>query len=155
MTTLILQPTDTSQWYTLIIEAQSKSQIILPEDTESYLVFLLMRSSTNTIWLDAIIGMDYMLALQEKGEKQKNLLMNVGDTSLLLSGFFPEFVHKYQLDPKYYAEIGQLAYSRLGAFPDESKQKIFNALSEHFLDLSKVLQTAKKNLVQDINSLRF
>ena len=66
MTTLILQPTDTSQWYTLIIEAQSKSQIILPEDTESYLVFLLMRSSTNTIWLDAIIGMDYMLALQTK-----------------------------------------------------------------------------------------
>ena len=39
MNTLILHPTDMSQWHALVYEAQANTQIILPENSESYLVF--------------------------------------------------------------------------------------------------------------------
>jgi len=72
MTPLILHPTDTSQWYSLIIEAEAQINVNLNIDTESYLVFLLMRSSKSTLWLDSSVGMDFMHAMQHSGQIQKN-----------------------------------------------------------------------------------
>ena len=43
MRDLVLHPTDICQWHAIIGEAQGHSQVLLAEDTESYLVFLLMR----------------------------------------------------------------------------------------------------------------
>ena len=45
MNKLILHPTDISQWHALVNEAQAATRLILNENTESYLVFLLMRFS--------------------------------------------------------------------------------------------------------------
>jgi hypothetical protein len=143
MQPLILHPTDTSQWYSLIMEAQVQSKINLPVDTESYLVFLLMRSSKTTDWLDSIIGVDLIHALEKKGRQQKQLLLEVGDKSLLLSGFFPELVAKRKLDPMYFVHIGQIAYASVGAYPDEPAQKLYCTLSDQFLTLQSLLKTAK------------
>lgn len=155
MTPLVLHPTDTSQWYALILEAESQTKINLAEETESYLVFLLMRSSKNTLWLDSMIGMDYLKALQEKGHIQQQLLIEVGDKSLLLSGFFSEITRKQQLDPKYYADIGQLAYARLGAFPNHARQKLYHDLSKQFYNLQQVLQAAKCHIHPEQSSSLF
>ena len=43
MKNLILHPTDISQWYALVTEAEVATHQNLTEDTESYLVFLLQR----------------------------------------------------------------------------------------------------------------
>ena len=147
MKSLILHPTDTSQWYTLILEAESYTQIHLNIDTESYLVFLLMRSSKSTLWLDGMVGTDLMQALQHHGRKQKQMLLDIGDKSLLLSGFFPENVVKKQFDPMYFVRIGQIAYASVGAFPDESDHRLYHDLSENFLALKEIL-TQVKNHVQ-------
>lgn len=146
MNNLILNPTDTSQWYTLILEAQSHTQIYLNVDTESYLVFLLMRSSKSTVWLDSIVGIDLMQALQCQGRKQKQMLVDIGDKSLLLSGFFSENVAKKQLDPMYFVRIGQMAYASVGAFPDESNHQLYHDLSDNFLSLKKILSQIKNQM---------
>jgi hypothetical protein len=143
MKPLILHPTDTSQWYSLIMEAQEAANISLTEDTESYLVFLLMRSSKTTAWLDSIVGFDLIHALEKKGRQQKQLLLDVGDKSLLISGFFPELVAKKQLDPMYLVHIGQIAYASVGAYPDEPAQKLYYMLSDQFTTLQSLLKTAK------------
>ena len=143
MKPLILHPTDTSQWYSLIMEAEMQSNISLPVDTESYLVFLLMRSSKKTDWLDSIIGIDLIHALEKKGHQQTQLLLDVGDKSLLFSGFFPELVAKRQLDPMYFVHIGQIAYASVGAHPNEPEQKLYYMLSEQFITLQSLLKTAK------------
>jgi len=145
MKSLILNPTDTSQWYTLILEAESHTQIHLNVDTESYLVFLLMRSSRSTIWLDSTVGMELMYALQEKGRKQKQMLLEIGDKSLLYSGFFYENTIKRQLDPMYFVNIGQIAYASVGSFPDESDYKLYHDLSDNFLSLKEILFHVKNN----------
>lgn len=143
MKPLILHPTDTSQWYSLLMEAQALSNIFLPVDTESYLVFLLMRSSKNTTWLDSIIGMDLLHALEKKGQQQKQLLLDVGDKSLLLSGFFPEQLSKRQLDPMYFVHMGQMAYASVGAHPEETAPQLYYMLSEQFIVLQSLLKTTK------------
>ena len=52
MNKIILHPTETSQWHALVNEAQAASRLILNEDTESYLVFLLMRFAHETQWFE-------------------------------------------------------------------------------------------------------
>ncbi len=143
MKSLILYPTDTSQWYNLILESESKLQINLHIDTESYLVFLLMRSSRSTVWLDSLIGVELMDALQHKGQKQKQMLVEIGDKSLLFSGFFPENTQKRKLDPMYFVNIGQIAYASVGAFPDEPRHELYHNLSDNFESLTKILLTAR------------
>lgn len=143
MKSLILHPTDTSQWYSLILEAQSEAKICLSESSESYLVFLMMRSSQNTIWLDSIIGMDLMQALQLKGRQQKQMLVEIGDKSLLLSGFFPELVIKRQLTPQYYVNIGQIAYANVGNYADIREYELYQELSERFISLQQILEKAR------------
>jgi len=48
MSQLILYPTETAQWHALVNEAQVSTRLMLNEDTESYLVFLLMRFSQSS-----------------------------------------------------------------------------------------------------------
>jgi hypothetical protein len=144
MAALILHPTDTSQWYSLIIEAEAHININLNIDTESYLVFLLMRSSKSTLWLDSSIGMDFMHALQQSGQIQKTKLIDVGDKSLLVSGFFPEFAQKKRLDPNYFTQIGQIAYASVGCLADDSQNQLYQSLSQQFLTLKTVLHQARK-----------
>ena len=43
MSKLVLHPTSTAQWHSLVCEAESASNIYLDEELQSYLVFLLMR----------------------------------------------------------------------------------------------------------------
>ena len=144
MTPLILHPTDTSQWYSLIIEAEAQMNINLNIDTESYLVFLLMRSSKSTLWLDSSVGMDLMHAMQHSGQIQKTMLIDVGDKSLLVSGFFPELVHKKRLDPNYFIQIGQIAYASVGGLPDEPQHQLYQELSQQFLTLKTILHQARQ-----------
>ena len=151
MKSLILNPTDTSQWYSLILEAESITKINLDIDSESYLVFLLMRSSRSTAWLDSLIGVELMDALQQKGQKKKQMLLDVGDKSLLFSGFFPEHVIKRKIDPMYFIQLGQIAYASVSSFPDESKNKLYKDLSDNFLCLRELLIGARKIYQTDCN----
>lgn len=143
MTTLILHPTVTSQWYSLIMEAQAQININLQTDTESYLVFLLMRSSESTHWLDTSIGMDFMQAMQHSGQTQKTMLIDVGDKGLLVSGFFPELALKRRVDLNYFTQIGQMAYASAANPFEAPENQLYQELSQQFLTLKAILKQAR------------
>lgn len=143
MTTLILHPTVTSQWYSLIMEAQAQINVNLQTDTESYLVFLLMRSSESTCWLDSSIGMDFMQAMQLSGQIQKTMLIDVGDKSLLVSGFFPELALKRRVDLNYFTQIGQMAYASVANPFEAPENQLYQELSQQFLTLQAILKQAR------------
>lgn len=143
MTTLILHPTVTSQWYSLIIEAEAQINVNLNTDTESYLVFLLMRSSESTNWLHSSIGMDFMQAMQHSGQIQKTMLIDVGDKGLLVSGFFPELALKRRVDLNYFTQIGQMAYASVAGPFEARENQLYQELSEQFLTLQAILKQAR------------
>ncbi|MDP3558788.1 MAG: hypothetical protein Q8R79_00360 [Legionellaceae bacterium] len=143
MTNLILHASDVGQWYTLVHEAQSLSNHCLPENTESYLVFLLMRSSHNPTWTEGVIGVEFLDALHSVGRAlQVARLKEVGDKSLLFCGLFPVKAEK-KVSLRYFQEIGKTAYLAASRRDEESQSDLLSDLGQNFLILQDILQATR------------
>ena len=156
MKPLILLPTDTAQWYNLIYEAQQQRSIHLCEDLESYLVFLLMRFTEKPELASSVLAMDFFASNDATGQQRQQLLQELGDKCLLLSGLFPGRAQRKRVRVSYFVDIGQSAYAELG-------QQNFDAIAASFVSMMDVLQALRDNsnpltpleaqeLAQDVNS---
>lgn len=148
MKNLILHPTDISQWYALVNEAQVAAHLYLNESTESYLVFLLQRFVHNTHLVDTVVAMDFLQALQGSTPQKIDQLRDVGDKSLLLCGLFPGLADRRRVTVEYYAQMGQTAYLSLSELLEKSSADLFLQLSQHFCELQKTLQSMRGELYQ-------
>lgn len=144
MNTLILHPTDISQWHALVYEAQAHSQQILTENTESYLVFLLMRFSQTTQLMESVIAMDFLEAMNAPGRRRLELLQDVGDKSLLLCGLFPGIANKCRTGLEYFSDIGQSAYLTVSELHDNQLAELYFQLSDQFRVMQHVLQAMRQ-----------
>lgn len=142
MSQIILHPTDISQWHALVNEAEASSQQILNEQTESYLVFLLMRFAQKTHLVESVIGMDFLESMQALGSRQIELLRDVGDKSLLFSGLFPGMATKRHVKLDYYTHMGKAAYLTISELEVDSEY-LFTQLSEQFVNMQLVLQSMR------------
>ncbi|MDF1645776.1 MAG: hypothetical protein P1U61_02180 [Legionellaceae bacterium] len=140
MSQLILHPTDMSQWHALVNEAQASTQLILPENTESYLVFLLMRFSQSPELTESVLALDFLNSMQTVGVRQVELLREVGDKSLLLSGLFPGIAEKRHVQLKYFTDMGQAAYLTVSELEGDEAAALYHELSCQFKQLMGILQ---------------
>lgn len=143
MKKLILHPTDTSQWYALVNEAQASTRLILNELTESYLVFLLMRFSQTTQLMESVIALDFLESMQTSGQRQINLMRDVGDKSLLFCGLFPGMAEKRHVRLDYFTEMGQAAYLIVSEMQAPESATLYHQLSEQFVNLQQVLNAMR------------
>lgn len=143
MDKLVLHPTDTSQWYALVNEAQAETRLILNESTESYLVFLLMRFSMASRLIDSILAMDFLNSMKCTGKHQLELLRDVGDKSLLFCGLFPGMAQRRRVSINYFVGIGQTAYLAVSELQDKPGSDLYFQLSDQFIDLQKILQAMR------------
>ena len=144
MEKLILHPTDISQWYALVNEAEVVRSCHLTEDLESYLVFLLMRFVSQPKLASNTLAIDYFNATKEVGENRYHSLRDLGDKSLLFSGLFPEMAIKKLVDINYFVNLGQSAYGTLSTSCEQNTAQLFAALCEDFLLLTNVLQSVRE-----------
>lgn len=153
MNRLILHPTETGQWYTLVNEAQEITNVILNEDTESYLVFLLMRFSKTAQLMESVLGLDFLSILQESRTRQIEQLKELGDKSLLFCGLFPGLAKRRSVSLNYFSEIGQSAYLNVSGLVKNQSKELFSQLSDEFLNLQRILQAMRTEYWQfkDIN----
>ena len=141
MRQLILHPTETSQWHALVLEAQASTRLILNENTESYLVFLLMRFCHARGLLDSVLALDFLHAMNTSKQHKIQSLQELGDKSLLFSGLFPGMAVKRQVSLTYFIELGQAAYLSVGELYDEPQLAgLYYELSQKFLTLQQILQ---------------
>lgn len=75
------------------------------------------------------------------------LLRQLGDTSLMVSGFFPEAVSKRTLNLSYFYEMGGIAYSHLSGLTDS--QNIYDELSESFVKLAHLITEVSNHFKLD------
>lgn len=155
MKQLILHPTDTSQWHALVNEAQASTRLVLNENTESYLVFLLMRFSQTTRLMESVIALDFLNSMQKTGSRQVELLRDVGDKSLLLAGLFPGMANKHHVKLDYFISMGQAAYLSVSELQEKALAELYFQLSEQFISLQQILQAMRgdylKFTVKDSN----
>ena len=148
MKQLILHPTDTSQWHALVNEAQASTRLILNENTESYLVFLLMRFSQTTQLMESVVGLDFLESMNTSGKRQVDLLRDVGDKSLLLCGLFPGMATRRNIQLDYFISMGQAAYLTVGELQENALAELYFQLSAQFKTLQQLLQAMRGDYLQ-------
>ena len=148
MNKLILHPTDTSQWHALVNEAQASTRLVLNENTESYLVFLLMRFSQATQLVESVIALDFLESMQALGKRQIELLREVGDKSLLFCGLFPGMANKRHVKLEYFSGMGQAAYLTVSELQDSESANLYSQLSAQFLTMQQILQAMRGQCVR-------
>lgn len=148
MKQLILHPTDMSQWHALINEAQAATRLVLNENTESYLVFLLMRFSHCPKLMESVVALDFFNSMQQTRTKQVELLRDVGDKSLLFCGLFPGMAKKRHVSLSYFSDLGKAAYLTVGELYEDKTSELYFELSAQFIILQQVLQAIRGEFVQ-------
>src|SRR3990167_1076214 len=152
MRKLILHPTEMSQCLALVHEAQASTRLILNENTESYLVFLLMRFCHARRLLDSVVALDFLHAMNTSKRQKMELLQEVGDKSLLFSGFFPGIAEKKQVSLTYFTDLGRAAYLSVGELYDEPQLAgLYYELSQKFLTLQQILQAMRGEDIPEIH----
>lgn len=138
MDKLILQPTTTAQWYSLINEAQVNIDTFLSEDIESYLVFLLMRFTGKPEMTHKVLAIDFLQSHHQAGSTRSTSLQEVADHCLLLTGLFPERAYKRRVKPSYYISLGQTAFLELA-----DEDEYFAEHAHAFEDMISVLGSTR------------
>lgn len=152
MKPLILHPTDTSQWHALVNEAQASTRLILNENTESYLVFLLMRFSQQAQLMESVVAVDFLHSMNKTGRRQIELLREVGDKSLLLCGLFPGIATKHHVGLDYFSGMGQAAYLTIGELQEPALADLYYQLGNQFSSMQKILQAMRSHEIQLVSS---
>lgn len=143
MKQLILHPTDISQWHALVNEAQAATRLVLNENTESYLVFLLMRFSQGPKLINSVVALDFLEAMRTRRSHQVELLRDVGDKSLLFCGLFPGMAKKRHVSLNYFSDMGQAAYLSVGELQASETADLYFQLSAQFVSLQHILQAMR------------
>lgn len=151
MNQIILHPTDLCQWHALVNEAQSSTRVVLDEELESYLVFLLMRFALSTDWIESPIALDFLKSMQQK-PIQLETLRGVGDKSLLFAGLFPEVALKRHVGLDYYIDMGKSAYLAVSELEEKQNSQLYYHLSLNFLNLKTILDSLREQKVTHIIS---
>lgn len=148
MKQLILHPTDISQWHALVNEAQAATRLILNENTESYLVFLLMRFSQGPKLIESVVALDFLDSMRKPRQLQLELLRDVGDKSLLFCGLFPGIAERRHVSLSYFSDMGQAAYLTVGELQDSQTADLYFQLSAQFVTLQQILQAMRGEYLQ-------
>lgn len=125
-------------------EVQQKQNIPLMEVTQFYLVNLLAEAlETQKLLLsgpeenqDEPLALTYARAVSAQNQNQRfQLLKNIGDRSLYVSGFFSDSLQRKVVDIDYYISMGEQAYNFMSSIiKDDHRTKLF---PEVFTELSK------------------
>lgn len=125
-------------------EVQEKNHIKLQEGTQFYLVNLLTQALEPKD-LGEPLAFIYARALLAEHQYEKlQLMKEMGDRSLYVSGFFGESLNRKIIDLNYYIQMGCLAYQLASSLSKEFASsrlspKIFSELSEKFQQLVDLL----------------
>lgn len=134
----------------LVQDAMAHQHVDAPEMTSYYVVQLLssfaradsargQARTTDATSQDQPLAFRLGQALESGGRRRRELLREVGDASLFLSGFFPDRLRRSLVDVDYYAALGGYAYGSLSHREDEAWAPVFAELSSRFLTFVDVL----------------
>ncbi|NQY43728.1 MAG: hypothetical protein HRT87_10330 [Legionellales bacterium] len=138
-----IYPTDMSEWLSLVSDAQTKEEIYLCEDLESYLVFLLMRFSDNPTIFSKVMCLE-LLEVNYSGKKiVENNLQEIGDVCLIFVGLYPELAKSRNVDNGYYTAIGKTAYGTLSNHKTISNRDVYKLLHQQFTPITSILQAMR------------
>lgn len=111
-------------FYDHLQEFNKKSMNPLPNETiyysslvmDNYGVSEKFFEKVNGKAKEKILGIKLLESSQFPKEKQKQVLKDIAETSLLICGYFSDSLNRKIIDTNYYQDLGVIAYNRLNAF---------------------------------------
>lgn len=147
---LILEPTQTAHWYSLINEAEAVCHYQLHQDLESYLVFLLMRFMQKPEVASSILVEDFFRAFHQAGRLRNVNMQSVGDKCLLLAGLYPDRAKRQCGDLDFVSSLGKMAYRSINEY---STAELYQTLAKAWPVLQEVLYAVRSRRGEFVNFL--
>lgn len=136
---LLMKDTSIALWQDVVKNAEDNCSIVLKEDLEAYLVYLLVRYTTKPEIAKQILASAFLEALTMR-ENQRNVsLQHVGDHCLIYAGFFPRLAEKRHVRLSYFVDLGRSAYGTMSRQADD----LYWSLAVQFVGLMDVLQSIR------------
>lgn len=97
---------------------------------------------------EKILGLKLLESSQLSTAQQKAALLDVGDTALIVCGFFSDSLNKKLVDARYYRDLGITAYNRLNSYVPEimEVQDFYQDLGRRFDALTTLMTVISKKL---------
>jgi len=123
-------------------EAIFYSSVVMDQYGESEKFF----EQVNNRSREKILGIKLMESSQFPKEKQKIILRDIAETSLLVCGYFYDSLNNKLVDVRYYEDIGKIAYSRLNSFTPEAYDipSFFKMMAKSFSDVTLLMNLVSK-----------
>lgn len=137
--TLLVESTPIALWHKIIHEAEATCSMTLPDDLESYLVFLLARYINKPEMVKEIMAQDFLKGLKLTAKLREVALQEVGDKCLIFTGLFPKIAEKRLVKISYYVNLGQAAYGHIS----KKHTDLYYSLAQQFVGLMDVLQSVR------------
>lgn len=137
---LLINTTPVALWYDIIHDAEHSCAIVLHEDLESYLVFLLVRYTNKPEVIKQIAATEFLQGLKLTANQRELVLQEVGDKCLLFSGLFPNIAERRLVKISYFVNLGQAAYETIS----KKNNDVYNALAKQFVPLMDILQSIRR-----------
>lgn len=126
--------------YELVMFAESKSNVILADDVEYYVVDLLARYMEKPYIPTAIIAIQMMEAVNSKSDKRKKQLEQIAEECILIDGL--ELNSRRWPTKNYYSDMGKLALEHR-AWTDRPPELFYEKVASQFTMISDVLHKIK------------
>jgi len=126
-------------WYDLVRDGEARVRTSLPETIESYLVFLLQRHQGDAVLGKRILALDWLAGQELAGRDRADAMRDVGDRCLLIAGLFPRLAERRNVQPSYYAALGQAAYGEVAVVARAGYAELFARLAQAFEAMLRVL----------------
>jgi hypothetical protein len=146
---LVLESSLQSYFYTELEEVNNKMAGKLPNETIFYSSLVMDKFGDSEKYYEIVegkpkektLGVMLLESSQLSGIKKKNKLKDIGDTALLICGFFSESMNRKIINLDYYKDVGQSAYYQLNTIiPSFYDVPLFyQSLSTNFLQVTNVM----------------
>ncbi len=129
----------------LVTEAMDGQGVEASRMAEFYLTSLLADFVESKSLSDEAFAIKLLKALSAERRARSTSLKDVGDSSLFLTGFFPESLEKSLVGIDYYTSMGMISYAQLadslgGYSSDKTFPQLYGELSERFPEFAGVLR---------------
>lgn len=144
MTRILTDTAPTALWHDLIREAERNGSAPLDSDSESYLVFLLMRHLRDAGLSEHVFALDYLEALHQGRTQRQQQLRDLGDRCLLIAGLYPHQAQRRLVGLDYFLDLGSQAYAELAAATASALAQLYRQLAAGYARLVRVLVEVRR-----------
>lgn len=140
-----------SFFYDGLSTLNKKSLIPVGDEVVIYSSEVLEKYSLNCEIFRKALGLNFLEAQLIESHERNRVYKDVGDSALMLVGYFSQSINTKLISKSYYIKIGQMAYSKVdNNFPDYLDiPGFYKSLADSFEGLTHLLKAFSQNNTQD------